>query len=266
MADDDFELVSSLRYDPALLQVPSSGPGHAGWNAARASPLYMLDYHRDRMLRAAAHWGWDSAVDVLSGDAGLDRLASAIMSRVSGGGHERSPLKVRIRITREGQLAVRTGSVPETPLGNLFPSHLPPPEGQQASQPNPNSNSIISIPQKITEYRVLVDSEGITRSEHTHFKTTERAAYESARQRARIDGGLPLLNSNGATTPTPPTPPTEVLVVNRADGAVMEGSIATVYLWRAGRWATPAVSRGGYDPERGSGGQDGTTRRWALER
>jgi len=37
----------------------------------------------------------------------------------------------------------------------------------------------------------------------------------------------------------------------------MEGSLTSVYFWRGGRWITPTV---------GSGGQDGTSRRLALER
>lgn len=55
----------------------------------------------------------------------------------------------------------------------------------------------------------------------------------------------------------------EVLVA-ATDGVVMEGSVTTPYFWRGGRWVTPSVgARFGDD---GCGGQDGTTRRWALER
>ncbi|KAG7289680.1 hypothetical protein NEMBOFW57_006056 [Staphylotrichum longicolle] len=194
----DFQLFSSLRYDPALSQVSGSSLSHAGWNWANASPLYMLDYHRDRMLLAATHWGWDAAVEFLKGEAGLQRLGDRIMSSI--GEDKQSPMKVRVAITKEG-------------------------------------------------WEILVDSSKTARSEHTHFKTTHRPPYDGARQRAQIS--LPDKK--------------EVLIVNEADGSVMEGSVTTPYFWRKGRWVTPAVSKT-FSHEDGNGGQNGTSRRWALER
>lgn len=47
----------------------------------------------------------------------------------------------------------------------------------------------------------------------------------------------------------------EILLVNQ-NGDIMEGSITTPYFWRGEKWFTPS--------ER-SGGNIGTTRRWALE-
>ena len=238
---DDFQLFSSLRYDPALLQVPGSSVSHAGWNWANPSPLYMLDYHRDRMLLAATHWGWDAAVEFLQGDAGLQRLGDRIMSSI--GEDKQSPRRVRVAITREGELSVTSGVVPETTLATLFPAQLPPPGEAQ------NEELQDGIPSKAPEYEVLVDGPKTARSEYTHFKTTQRAAYDGARQRAQISL----------------TDKKEVLIVNEADGAVMEGSITTPYFWRGGRWVTPAVSKA-FSLEDGSGGQNGTSRRWALER
>ncbi|SPQ21000.1 e9cf3065-90ff-48b7-9078-acd988178954 [Thermothielavioides terrestris] len=166
----DFQLFSSLRYDPVLLQVPASNLTHAGWNWVTSSPLYMLDYHRDRMLQAAAHWGWQAAVEVLDGDAGLKRLAGFVMDSIGG------------------------------------------------NQPSP-------------------------------LRTTKRAVYDGARQRAQIS----LADKK------------EVLIVNEADGTVMEGSTTTPYFWREGRWVTPAVNMEDKS-EKGAGGQNGTSRRWALEK
>ncbi|KAJ4302320.1 hypothetical protein N0V88_002464 [Collariella sp. IMI 366227] len=160
---DDFQIFTSLRYDPVLLEVPTStlsGLALSGWNREHSSPFYLLDYHRDRMLQAAVHWGWEDAV----------------------------------------------------------------------------------------KYEILVDSSKTTWSDHSHFKTTKRIAYDAARQRARIN--LPDLK--------------EVLIVDEADGAVMEGSTTTPYFWREGGWVTPAVKE--YHANQGSGGQNGTSRRWALER
>ena len=41
------------------------------------------------------------------------------------------------------------------------------------------------------------------------------------------------------------------------DGDIMEGSLTTPYFWRGGAWVTPKAE---------SGGNLGTTRRWAVER
>jgi hypothetical protein len=241
--EDDFELFTSCRYDPALLQVPSKNLTWASWNWANESPFYMLDFHRDRLLRAAAHWDWDAAVEVLEGAAGLGRLASFITLSIADTGNQQSPLKVKISITKDGKPSLSCGPVPETTLANLLPEELPP--------PGETHNNEISemIPTKSPVYDVLVDDPQTARSEHTHFKTTKRAAYEAARQRAQIN----------------PPDRKEVLIVNEATGAVMEGSTTTPYFWRDGRWVTPAVSRE-YSLEEGSGGQSGTSRRWALER
>ena len=238
---EDFELFSSLRYDKALLQVAGSDLTHAGWNWANRSPLYMLDFHRDRILRAATHWGWDAAIDILSGEAGLKRLEEFILSSL--GENISSPMRVRVSITKLGQLKIVTGPVSQTPLENLFPEVLPPPEGIKTDKTSTN------MPVKSPEYMVMVDQMGSARSEYTHFKTSKRAVYDGARQRAQI--GLLDLK--------------EVLIVSETTGDIMEGSVTTPYFWRDGRWVTPAVSKE-YSAEKGSGGQDGTSRRWALER
>ncbi|KAH6840748.1 aminotransferase [Chaetomium sp. MPI-CAGE-AT-0009] len=239
--DDDFQLFTSLRYDPTLLQVSTSKLSYAGWNWTNSSPLYMLDYHRDRMLRAAAHWGWNTAVEVLRGDPGLKRLVELAESSI--GGDQQSPLRVRIAIARDGELSITTGPVPETTLANLFPETLPPPGGAE------HDGTDQGIPSKLPGYEILVDTPMTTRSEYTHFKTTKRVVYDGARQRAQINL----------------TDKKEVLIINEADGAVMEGSTTTPYFWRDGRWVTPAVSKE-YSLKDGSGGQSGTSRRWALER
>jgi hypothetical protein len=236
-----FELFTSLRYDPALLQVSSRNLTWASWNWVNKSPIYMLDYHRDRMLRAAAHWHWDAAVEVLEGGSGLARLADFIMSNI--GDNQLSPLKVKVSITKHGELSITSGPVPETTLANLLPEQLPAPREAGSDEVGEY------IPPKSPVYQVLVDGPQTARSEHTHFKTTQRAAYDAARQRAQIK----------------PPARKEVLIINEATGAVMEGSTTTPYFWRDGRWVTPGVSTE-YSLEEGSGGQSGTSRRWALER
>ncbi|CRK38547.1 hypothetical protein BN1708_016642 [Verticillium longisporum] len=219
----DFQLFTSLRHDDGLRQVPTHGPQNAGWNHRIESPYYILDYHRDRMLRAATHWAWPDAIQVLEGEAGLERLASFLDTSLAD---HRYTARVKILLAQDGRLACEKGPAAPVPLSNLFPSRLPVPDAEVAAG-DPSKNL----------------------SEYTHFKTTERAVYDDARSRA----GIQLTDT------------TEVLVVNKTDGSIMEGSLTTPYFFRNGRWVTPPVPQK-FSWESGSGGQDGTTRRWALER
>ncbi|KAK1968739.1 aminodeoxychorismate lyase [Colletotrichum sublineola] len=235
---NDFHLFTSLRYDPELLSVPKRRLANAGWNAEMTSPFYMLDLHRDRMLRAATYWNWIPAIEAISGSAGLQRLAEAIESFLAQHGKE-SALRIKVLLSSEGSLSCEASSVPAVPLENLFPQRLPPPgSSQQAGDPSENS-----------PMEVVIDKTETPQSEYTHYKTTRRAMYDTARDRERIA----------------PTDRKEVLLVNSKDGNIMEGSLTTPFFWRNDRWVTPPVSAK-YSPEDGSGGQDGTTRRWALER
>ncbi|KAK4148024.1 aspartic peptidase domain-containing protein [Dichotomopilus funicola] len=242
MDKNNFQLFTSLRYDPVLLSVPTSNISYAGWNWDHASPLYMLDYHRDRMLQAATHWGWAAAIDVLKGEAGLKNLERYLLSNI--GDNPDVSLKLRVVITRDGELSITHGVVPETTLAHLLPRQLPTPDGSQSAE---NDDQ---IPSKSPGYDIVVDGPNTARSEYTHFKTTKRDAYTAARERAHI------VNLGDKR---------EVLIVNDTSGAIMEGSLTTPYFWRQGKWVTPAVSKE-YSQEQGSGGQSGTSRRWALER
>ena len=249
MEERDFKLFTSLRYDLALLAVPDVGPATAaaGWNRAKPSPFYMLDLHRDRMLRAARHFGWVAAADALVGEAGLATLEAYLLEAVAGcsGGNA---YRVKVEIGRDGAFSHQKSPVPDTSLGNLFPAYLPPPLGEGEAEDG-------LMPSKIPEYEILVDTERTPGSEFTHHKTTRRAVYDGARARVR-------------PAPLAPADRKEVLLVNE-DGLVMEGSISTCYFWRGGRWVTPFVVGPSSLAEAttvGSGGNAGTTRQWALER
>jgi len=235
---DEFKLFTSLRFDPALATVPGSVFTNAGWNYEVTSNLYMLDYHRDRLLRAAKHWGWDAVIARIEGDQGLKYLEKHASQFLAGKGPE--PLRFRIIINREGDVRNEVFLKPPTPLANLFPSRLPPPGtldvGDVAAQKEP-------------AWTVYLDLGRTARSEYTHYKTTQRAMYDDARARAGVKGTFAERK--------------EVLIINEKDDAIMEGSATTPYFWRSGRWVTPPVSVG-YNNEVGSGGQDGTSRRWAL--
>ncbi|KAF4125683.1 4-amino-4-deoxychorismate lyase [Geosmithia morbida] len=240
MAADEFHLFSTLRYDPQLTDVPQQGPQHAGWNYDNKSPIYMLDHHRDRLLKAASHWGWERAVQTLEGPAGLESLADGLEDFV--GPDQSSPLRLKILVDRHGQVTFEKADTPRVPIRQLFPTRLP------APRERPHSPG--GEPPKVQAqcYALVLDGAKTVRSEYTHFKTTHRPMYDGARQRANIS----------------PADLKEVLTVS-PDGSVMEASITTPYFWRKGRWVTPPVSDG-YSDIDGSGGQEGTSRRWALER
>lgn len=234
---DDFSLFTSMRYDPRLEHIKSSGLGDASWNFENDSPLYMLDFHRDRLLRAATHWKWQPAIDRLSGDNGLSSLAQLVLDNVETS--QQTPLKIKLVVSRQGDIKVEQLKIPEIPLQNLFPARLPPP-----------SRALLDDePGKATVFSLLVDRPATTRSEYTHFKTTKREIYDTARQRAGITYADPA----------------EVLVIDQDDGSIMEGTFTTPYFWRNGQWITPPVATH-FSWNEGSGGQDGTSRRWALER
>ena len=236
----EFSLFTSLRYDTSLKHVPASGLRYAGYNYENVSPLYMFEFHRDRMLRAATHWKWDRAVETLSGDDGLHALATEAERFVGSDGA--NSFRLRILVSKDGEVTFFKYHVPPTSLGNLFPERLPAP----GAVPGPNE------PETSAPLTLLVDNPNTQRSAYTHFKTTQREFYDQARTRAGI----------GAMGPADAM---EVLIVNDQDGAIMEGSTTTPYFWREGQWITPPVSAR-FSPKEGSGGNDGTSRRWALQR
>lgn len=236
--EHDFQIFTTVLYDPQLIQVRDSASlQHAGWNHENASPVYMLDYHRDRLLKAAKYWDWTPAVELLSGKQAMHLLFESVRNHLDTS--PTGPVRTKILVSSEGRVSVESGVTKPKALENLFPKRLPPPD-------SPASDS---DPKKTPAFSLLLDSEPTAPSAFTNFKTTKRPMYDAARQRA----GLALTDLK------------EVLVVSEGSGHIMEGTILTPYFWRGGRWVTPPVPSQ-YGSGAGSGGQDGTTRRWALER
>lgn len=229
-------LFTTLRYDPLLHPNFISST-----NRSPYFPLYMLPYHRDRLLHAAVHFNWPAVISLLSDDSGLETLSSFILSSLSD--EQRShPNRIRVTVSEKGELGITiSGPLPEVPSTmNLFP--------ESTGFPAPGSDN--PVPFMIgtdTLFEVVVDSQKTKKSAYTHFKTTKRQVYDEARKRH----GIALTDRK------------EVLLVSE-EGEVMEGSIATPYFWRDGRWVTPPVKE--EEDGWGSGGNEGTTRRWALER
>ncbi|KAI9842808.1 MAG: hypothetical protein M1837_006911 [Sclerophora amabilis] len=258
----DFSLFSSLRYDPQLLQ--SAPNSDLSGRKGHPSPFYMLRFHRDRMLAAAAHFGWDSTTSRLQGDQGLLRLEQDLEAEVgtwlSGDGRKQGssseegqslkapdikPLHNLLTTSSDemitaGDLTVEISPTPPVPLDNLYPSVLRPPSPPTTTNTTRRTTSTGTATSSC--YAIHLDTHPTHPSPFTSFKTTSRDMYGSARARAAIHS---------------PTDAAEVVLVNPA-GELMEGSLTSVYLFRDGRWTTPPVVV--------SGGQAGTTRRWLIER
>ncbi|KAK4162578.1 aminotransferase [Cladorrhinum sp. PSN259] len=248
----DFQIFTTLRYDPLLLTLPTHNPPltHAGYNHTTQSPFYMLPYHRDRLLASAKHFNFSQkAIDLLTSPSALQTLSQTITSQIPDHHPSSPPHRVRVAISPDGTISVTASEIPPVPLSNLFPSSLP-------SSPGPTTTTNPSInPDDI--FQVLVDTNSRTNpSEYTHYKTTSRKSYDSARERAGIVN---------------PADKKEVLIVDESSQEVMEASITTPYFFRESKWVTPLVreqhqrQEQQQTPEKYQGGQDGTSRRWALE-
>lgn len=210
----------------------------------------MLAYHRDRILQAAEHFGWDDAAAKVRGPDGLAFLLSHLEKAVDTS--SRSPLRVKVLLSFDGVLTVEAGPTPPVSEFNLFPVRLPQPsasiEPLQVSALTGGAltlgdgESIHGDPPTSSAWDVLIDTVRTKPSKYTSYKTTSRDMYSSARENVGIKDF---------------TEKREVLLVSENGGEIMEGSLTTVYFWRGGRWVTPKET---------DGGQIGTTRRWALEK
>ncbi|KAJ6022750.1 uncharacterized protein N7446_013102 [Penicillium canescens] len=223
---ESFNVISTLRYDPAL---PGMAEGaRNNYPDSQCTPYYLLPYHQDRLLSAARCFNWPDAVKFLEQDRKhfLDFLDSFIPDPTK-------PWRLRILIDKDGTGRVEASMSSPGPVNLLTPFDM-------------STSSII--------WRVHVDSQWTTPSAFTTHKTTQRDNYTEVRLRAGIKS---------------PKDQVEVLMVNQ-QGEVMEGSITTVYFRRPSpsaphgegkasdamqQWITPPLA---------SGGNAGTTRRFAL--
>ncbi|KAL2006909.1 hypothetical protein VTN00DRAFT_9577 [Thermoascus crustaceus] len=236
---ESFQIISSLRFDPEL---PGAIAQYVadGYPDPKDSPYYLLLYHRDRLLNAAIHFNWPEAITFLEKD--LSQFSQTLDASIPD---RTKPWRLRVALDANGTCSVDVHPTAPlcSPLVLLVPSSTAPEDG--------------TTPQPAAPWRLYIDSQPTTPSAFTTHKTTARDEYTAARQRAGI---------------TSPQEPAEVLVVN-GKGEIMEGSITTPYFRRRRRrsaagsavdeetktpvWVTPPLS---------SGGNAGTTRRYALER
>ncbi|KAH7342353.1 aminotransferase [Rhexocercosporidium sp. MPI-PUGE-AT-0058] len=244
----DFQLFSSFRYDPLLLPLTINT---AAWDGEIKffSPFYMLPYHRDRMLQAAEHFGWTKAAETIRGTEGFNFLLRKLHEAIDV--NSETPLKVRTLLSHDGEITVESNPVPKVERWSLYPEIIAPPSSAGPNMKvSPLTGGALTLGEndvvhgdapKGEPWAIMPDTVRTPPSPYTSYKTTSRDMYVSARERVGIKDM---------------TERKEVLLVSEKDGEIMEGSLTSVFFWRNGRWTTPPAS---------SGGQIGTTRRWAIE-
>lgn len=204
------------------------------------------------MLQAAEHFGWTVAADRIRGYDGFSYLIQKLERSIDLD-NSPTPLRVKVLLSKDGEITIEKGPAPEVGGTNLFPSKIPPPkgEGEKKLEVSPLKGGALMVgegdrvsgdPEMGNAWDVLVDTVRIKPSPYTSYKTTERSMYTDARDRVGIKDFAEKR---------------EVLIISEKEGEIMEGSLTSVFFWREGKWTTPPVS---------SGGQVGTTRRWALEK
>jgi hypothetical protein len=247
MTEPDFQLFSSLRYDPLLTSLPIN---NEAWDGdVKSSPFYMLPYHRDRMLQATEHFNWTAAADAIRGPDGFTQLLKKLTESIDT--QSSKPLRVRVLLSKDGTIKVESNPTPESSKEALYPARIPPPKSASSQvEVSPLTGGALELgdndtvhgdPPKANPFDVIPDTSKTAPSLYTSYKTTSRDMYNDARHRVGIEDM---------------TARQEVLLVSDT-GEIMEGSLTSPYFWREGKWMTPSVD---------SGGQIGTTRRWALEK
>jgi len=223
--NEHWYIMTSIRSDPQL------------YDSLGTTRYYMLSYHQIRMQNAARCFGWHEAEKTFQGDEGFQKLVNALDTFVARSSDKEAMLtstsyKLRVVMDRTGLFQVSASEVPSISIANLYPKSL------SALDSSPGA----------TAWRVFVSPLSTTPTMFTKHKTTHRGIYDEVRNHIpawAVDNRDP-----GNTGIIP-----EILLVN-TQGEIMEGSITTPYFFRNGRWITPPAA---------SGGNIGTTRKWALE-
>jgi 4-amino-4-deoxychorismate lyase len=248
MAAPDFQLFSSLRYDPLLSSLPINTES---WDSdiKEPCPFYMLPHHRDRMLEAAEHFGWTKAAETIRGPQCFAHLLKKLTEAINT--QSPTPCKAKILLNHNGSIEVESSPTAPVTEMNLYPKRIPPPKVAPQMKVSPRTGGALTVgvddavhgdPPMGEAWNIVPDTVRTKPSPYTSYKTTSRDMYTAARERVAIKDMAEKR---------------EVLIISEKDGEIMEGSLTSVFFWRDGKWTTPPIS---------SGGQVGTTRRWALEK
>jgi 4-amino-4-deoxychorismate lyase len=280
-----FQLFTSLRYDPLLLE--SQENSRPDLNFVSPSPFYMLAYHRGRMVEAAQHFDFYAVEERLrDGNVLHEELLKRVKEHVTKDSKD-VPLKLRVLFDKDANMTVECTPIPSVPLETLYPTTLAPPKQPHKPHPSPLTAGALSLgptdslPAAPPQWTLKLDTQPTPSSPFTLLKTTKREMYDTSRNRA-----LPENPSGPAYR--------EVMLYNEVN-ELTEGTLTSLYLYRGGRWVTPPVGvpsdqftsstlkdksnadegelrkpfagRWGHSVRSakvGAGGQRGTSRRWAL--
>ncbi|GFN20712.1 hypothetical protein AtubIFM55763_009827 [Aspergillus tubingensis] len=207
----DFKIISSLRYDPALSTIGKRAAARTTPDPL-TTPYYLLPYHQERLRNAAACFSWEKALAFLKQDTNqfVEILNTFIPDNTK-------PWRLRILLDSTGTCEVEVN--PTTSMNPL--NYLTPTETNLQS----------------TAWRVYIDSERISPSVFTTHKTTARDFYTAARLRSGIvsfvePAEVLLINPAGEIMEGSITTP----YFRRRDTTEGEGKPA---------WITPPLSSGG---------------------
>ncbi|THH13495.1 hypothetical protein EW146_g6732 [Bondarzewia mesenterica] len=204
----DFELITVVRYDPALLD--------ADWNTLENEGIpskWMLHrFHHDRLVKAAAKEGWTDALATLPWDR-FQRECERAVESYDGPG-KGGCLKVRPVLSHTGTLSITI--YPVDPLST------------DATVLSLISQRTDALSSALTPIPIYLDTTPTPPALFTSIKTTQREHYAAARARL----GLPPVGGDA-----------DVLLWS-ADGSVAETSLRNIAFFRKGRWRTPANGTG----------------------
>ena len=209
----DFDLATSLRYDPKLL----TADFNTQVNGIEL-PYLLFAYHIDRLLAAANAFQWPYARQALTAPDAAARIRSACDDAVMRTplDEKREGLGLRILLSSSGDLRVEAH--PTRPLSRdpLFGARI-----------NPATTPPERLPQPILA--VHIDTQSTSVSLFTAHKTTQRSQYNAARARFGI---------------VDRRSPHDVLLYNDRR-EVTECSVRNIAFWRGEGWVTPPARCGG---------------------
>lgn len=244
---DEFQLFTSIRYDPLLLQSDENSLPHL--NIVSPSPFYMLAYHRGRMIEAAQHFDFHAVEKRLQdGEALHHQLLQHVQEWQAKNNNTNDPLKLRVLFDKAANMTVECVPVPAVPLSSLYPTSFdrpnqtPTKHPANTSQPTPEVSPLTggaltlgptdSLPASTSTpqqpiWHLKLDTAPTPTSPFTLLKTTYRDMYNVSRARALPDN------------PDHPAH-VEVMLYNDVQ-ELTEGTFTSLYLYRGGRWVTPPV-------------------------
>ena len=224
-AETTYSLLSSMRYDEALLNLCRNSSANDG----QASPFMLLPFHFDRLMTAVGEHGWHCAGDKISRRAVQATCEAAV--RDARETHPSGPLKVRYRYWPAAQSVERVTCLNKVRVlissdGTLSASASP-----AAPLPTTDPLSIPDVPSE-PQRIIYVDTKPTLPSLFTRTKTTRRAMYIASRERVGL-----------APLPQPTDAHMDVLLYT-PEGLVTETSIRNIAFRRGDKWVTPRTQSG----------------------